>query len=327
MPYVAGFLAIFVFACYARHWPAGYLDGPLDCSWRNLSGLAMVALERWLSQPLSLSFDWATFYSPVGPELERMGFLSTSYPPGFLLPPFLLAKLVPSLPLPLVLRAIGLLWSFLLASLSAYACFQLTGRRPLALAAAATVLLFSPALFFLGNAWYADTYVLAPWMLSLALEARRIRTGKISRWEPLVFFLGLIGEWLFWIHLALLFWFRWRQGALGTWPRRIVSFLVPPALAVFVHLWPIHQRGLLSILRGRLQERTGLSLGYGKTLTAYVNNFWLRFVPDLAGSGGCFLFAPSWPVLFTFRPAGGFAARCALSACSRSAPRSCTPSF
>lgn len=275
-------IGIFLLSCWGRYWPEGPLDGPGDISWRNLSGLVTIALERWLAQPLQFQFDWATYFSPSVPELQGLDFFYTSYPPGALLPPFFFAKVFPSLSVPLLLRNLSLLWGLFFALAAGEICRQLTDRRLLAFAAAASVLFFSPALLFFGNVWFADVYVLLPWALSLLLELRRQKTGETFRGEPILFFFGLVGEWLFWIHLLLLFLMRWRSGALTEIQKKLGFFL--PTLAVaFLYLGPIFHRGLQSILYSRIAERTGFALGYWHTLGEFFTGFWLNLLPFHTG--------------------------------------------
>lgn len=264
---------------------AGSFPGVEDASWRSLNNYTLLFLEMWRENGA-----WSSGFG-LGLPMDVADFRNTkpysSYPPGYLLAPWLAEKLTPAPPADFEstlarLQVITRLNHFLFACIAGWAALALAGELAAALAAVVAALFLPPFLLFLHNVWWVDlaglTFSALFFLLHLGLRQRP--RGPLGE--------GALG--LSVLAGGLMDWFSPVLGVLGALNSRKRQRLAIAAGLLLAALLFVFQQWELSGLWVALYKfRVRSGMQGGNLSLPQLLGMWLETVRKFLGWGGVVL--------------------------------------
>jgi hypothetical protein len=277
---------------YARYW---YREGAFK--------LHFLMLEN----PRSVEF----------PTLQSRG-AYPSYPPGTVIPIYLIGRVASVEPNPAMVEGYDLANHLLIALLLAMIVFRLFltfGLHPLhallfALIPALVELLTPGPLYFMQMVFFSDQAVILPFVLFVGIEIFRdaAMPPKYKRWldmfQYLLLFWGFFIDWFF-VFIALFAYIK--RILLGELPAKkgFAGFLLEsalywagPAIAVIFWAWQVWSTGTFNFLREKFLTRTGVQLptGTGQEISHWYTNVY-EYARNLYGPVSLYLL---WGAIIVF---------------------------
>ncbi len=205
--------------------------GKLNLEHHNhLTGSTILFATHWYNEnPLSLGFKMYYLGKSVDSPTPDKRFVYDTYPPGTIIPIYLISVIAHTPPSPAMVMGYNLFSHFWISFLLACALF-LTLRRIrfayigsiLSAFVTSAIILFMPeTMYYLQNVFFSDQAVLLPFAALIFLEAARDlvypskfkRTFDILQWS--IIFFGVLTDWLFAFICVVLFIKRLINGQLG----------------------------------------------------------------------------------------------------------------
>jgi hypothetical protein len=250
-----------------------------DPSYRSLTTLSTNMAHNWnrvspWRSNFILQLNPATVESPIESPY-------TSYPPGFLLPAFVVSKLLMKRPTVGFMMALSLAYQLLLAFLMGLLALHLLGARGFgawtallpAVAAGALVIYLPSGLIFFQNVWWPDLVGTLPFALVIFLEI----TGRRGKLQLAVLALGLLTDWISYPLAAALLARRWWVGELGDSRQKIaqsIGVLVSPPFAFAFYLWFVWSTSNLQQQVDKTLSRIGVGSPAEETWLVRMGFFW-----------------------------------------------------
>jgi len=283
-----------------------------------LSGHSILFSKIWYREgPLKVKLGM--IMNPASVEFPTLASRGPypSYPPGAILPIYLLAKLLAEEPNPVILMTYNLFNHFLIAFFLSLTIFFFLRRLKfsylnsflLALVPVPLELLLPAPLYWQQNVFFADQAVILPFTIFVFLEVIRdyFKKGERRRkildyLQAAVFFFGLLTDWLF-VFLSLAVYLkriflgeiklkRWR-----TFLKQSFLYFLPGISVLLLFVLQLYSLGVLKEIVFRFLFRTGLGEG-GKE---YIGNFFHTFWQGYISKGfGRFAVGFLWLSLFVF---------------------------
>ncbi len=245
---------IFLYSVHVRRPWFGTLSVQEDDQHQWLSGHTLKDAKNWYREgPLALKFaSWWQPRSIEFPTLQSRG-LYISYPPGYIVPLYLMGKIIGREPTAGMLMTYNLFNHFLIAQLLALTVFVYVKRLGLAVRHAVAISLvpcvvefFMPGtLYWHQNVFFADQAVILPFVfvvfVEVLLDSYRTRANWAT-WlrvaQGLAMFYGLLTDWFFVFVVTVLYLKRLtlRQAGsnLPTLLKEGVKFWALPCLALLL---------------------------------------------------------------------------------------------
>ena len=266
--------------------------------------------KSWYREgPAALGFaSWLNPRSIELPTLQSRG-LYASYPPGYIAPIYLMARVMGREPSVNMLMAYNLINHFLIALLLALTSFVFVLRLGMSVPAAAAlsvvpalVDLFTPGtLYWHQNTFFADQAIILPFVCVVFMEVLKDSNTTSGKWsfvaatiQCFMIFYGLLTDWLFVFVVTVLYIKRLVLGQAGIDLRSFViegiKFWAVPVSAIILFAVQIHSLDGWSKLlnaglhRARsLQTTVPLDGDAGQKVTFY-QAFWLGHIRGNFGS-------------------------------------------
>ncbi|MBF0531512.1 MAG: hypothetical protein HQL23_00265 [Candidatus Omnitrophica bacterium] len=267
--------------------------------------------QYWLAEgPVKLKFGLIENPASIEfPTLRSRG-PYPSYPPGTIIPLYLICKILRRPPTPALVMQYNLTNHFFIALLLSGLAFAFCRRMDInrlaallfSLIPAGIVLLLPSPLFFFQNVFWSDQAIILPFVLLVGIEwfrdnqagGKNIATAAASGF---LLFYGALTDWFF-IFLALaLYGKRWLhgeyRGGLKKYILRSLAFWLPVLLAMGFFLWQLHALKMLPELKDHFLQRVGLN-SVGKTeADHFFTRVWQGHCVDAFGLTGLLLLAAS----------------------------------
>jgi hypothetical protein len=300
---------------------------PIGISGWNTAGTALVASHWYLEGPLDLAFGM--YWTPASIETpQEARELYASYPPGAVLPVYLLSLFSGSRATPEL--AMG--WNLFLHLLTALLLGATVVRLAIGGGTQRTLaLLFGipPFLLYLFlpspnyehlMGYFADQAVMAPFAAFVLLEVLRWQRDETPRTleasQFLVAFYGCLTDWLFYFLILTVAVVRLVRGGLAggirPFARNMVLLATPALCALLLFLLQLWHLGALDQLQDRLLFRSGIDAspsvlamsGGEKGLGPLQTFFWQSHIPNGFGQIGKYLILLNSGAVLLFLLAG-----------------------
>lgn len=281
-----------------------------------LSGSTIKFTKNWLHEgPLALRF--LMLENPASVELptlaSRQPYLS--YPPGAIVPFYLLCKLRGTEPEPARLMNFNLANHFLVALSMALLVFVLLrqlhvahiGATLLATIPIMAVLLTPGPLYWHQNVFFSDQAVILPFAVFALLEVWRDRFhAKPARMavgmaQSLVMFMGVLTDWLFVVVVAVVYGKRLLNGELGKGVTGFLAgstrFLAPAFAALGLFAYQLYEQNAFQGLLGIYLARAGVAEVGAAYAQRFPLVFWQRHIATAYGQPAVILL---WTGLLVF---------------------------
>jgi hypothetical protein len=264
-----------------------------------LSGSTLKFAKNWVRDgAFRLGFSMVENPRSVEFPTFRSREIYLSYPPGTVVPIFLLSRLVGHEPTPGLLMAYNLANHFLITLILALTLYVTLLRINLkvfqafglSLVPIIFYLLLPGPLYWHQNVFFADQAIILPFVMLIFLEVlRRGQTSNCIRtsvyiFQALVLFYGTLTDWLFVFVALVTFIIRLfseeRNPGLPEFGRMSVSFLWPVAAALVLFTLQLASLGVLHNLVEKFMFRTG----FGEEGAGYISSFFDQFWIDHLGT-------------------------------------------
>ena len=279
-----------------------------------LSGSTIKFVNNWYKEgPLSLKFG--LIENPQSIEFPTL--LSRkpypSYPPGIVLPLYILAKMVGYELTPSMLMKYNLLNQFFIAILLSLTVFCFL--RQLKFDYLNSVLLsvvpifiefFTPAtMYWHQNVFFTDQAIILPFVLFIFLEIVKGNINKklilrtICILQALVMFYGALTDWFF-VFVSFVVWLnrilkREMGNTLYSFAKSSLIFWFPFVLAILLFVIQLYSLDILPLIVDRFMFRTGLSSSGEKYIHGFFRKFWIGHIRE---GYGIFAIITLWGSLF-----------------------------
>ena len=258
-----------------------------------LSGSTLRFSKNWYREsPLDLKFGMIRNPRSIEFPTLRSRVPHPSYPPGAVLPIYIISKLRGHEPTPSLLMKYNLLNHFFIAfflSLTVFLFllqlkFSYLNSFIFSLVPIALELLLPAPLYWHQNVFFADQAVILPFVLFIFLEVSKenIRNKTIANitnvFQILVLFYGILTDWLF-VFLALTVYIkRVLNGQMGkdgyTFVKKSVKYWLPVIIVLSLFFLQLYSLGVLPSITHKFMFRTGLGHGGEKYISNFFNKFW-----------------------------------------------------
>lgn len=268
--------ALLLIFCSALFWHTvnlrretfGQLDGPGDGGWRSLTRLSQTFADNWYSEGI-WRLRLSLVNSPYSVELRSWRDVYLSYPPGFVLPIYLLSELRQSPPTAELVMQYSLFnhWAVSAAAASVVFFLSIELGASLALAfllglgASAQMLYLLGPFFWYQHTWFAD--IASPLLFLLIVMVDCLAFYLQKRISGLLYFLlalAIFTDWLNLVLLAFLLLFRafeshsfWEKDFLNR--KRLLYFFACGGPLVLYFAWQTLQFNVPAILLERISTR------------------------------------------------------------------------
>lgn len=283
-----------------------------------LSGSTLKFSKNWYTEgPLALKFGMIENPKSIeSPTLESRE-PYPSYPPGAILPIYIIGKLRGHQPTPSLLMKYNLLNHFLIAFFLSliiffflrHLNFSYWSSFILSIIPILLELLLPGPLYWHQNVFFTDQAIILPFVLFIFLEVIRedIKNKKIFKiiniLQALVLFYGVLTDWFF-IFIALVVYVKRILNGEIKIGKNIYLFIktslkywFPAILSLFLFAIQLYSLNITTQIIKKFLFRTGLGAGGEQYITNFYNTFWGIYIPDAYGKLAILLL---WGSLFLF---------------------------
>jgi len=215
-----------------------------------------------------------------------------SYPPGCVLPIYVISKLRGHVPTVSLLMKYNLINHFLIAYLLSltvfffltYLKFNYWGSFILSLVPIFLELLLPAPLYWHQNVFFADQAVILPFVLIVFLEVNRenVRnktiSGMINSLQAVVFLYGILTDWLFIFIMVTVYIKRILYGESGrclySFCQMSIKYFSPAIVGLVLYLVQLQYSGFLARMIHKFFFRTGLGNGGDRFTVKFYERFW-----------------------------------------------------
>lgn len=284
-----------------------------------LTGSTLKYANNWYRDGV-LNLRFGMFEQPSSIEFPtlRSRIPYESYPPGSIIPIFLLSKLSGHEATPSLVMGFNLLNHFLIALFLSLTVFfflvQLQINKVYSFAFAifpiAIELLLPGTLYFHQNVYFSDQAIILPFAIFVFLEVIRgnIKSRKALRLvgilQAAILFIGFLTDWLFFFVALAVYLKRIIGGEIKTNKgasniiKESAKFWLPAAIAVSLFVLQLSTFGILAELVERFRFRAGINAEGTQGLYSFFGQFWLNRVAGIFGKTSLPLLWGSLAVMF-----------------------------
>lgn len=258
-----------------------------------LSSSSLQFAINWFREGI-LNLKFGMFEFPASIEFPTLAqrSLYISYPPGAVLPLFVISKILNTEPNGSILMAYNLMNHFLCAWILGFLALRISKKLWVSLFCAGSYLLWPSTLYWQQNVFFSDQAIILPFLIVWICEFDQSQKGKLlGALQFFAIFYGVLTDWFFVSVVIILLFHRYQKVKnLKRWIQENYPIVLTCLFAATLFLSQLYLLGGFEKIYQKFLDRTAMS-EHGKThASSFWKDFWLGYLGKQYGYASLLFF-------------------------------------